>query len=219
MAIPVRLERFQLNEIKSTIRESADQTQVVEAINSLAEVVRQGFQTQNEHLAGIQEALTHINQPDSDSAVKGEIVARYRVPADLPDFEYEIVGRNFTDSEGNPTHARDVDLSLDVANEAAITATLGEQTVSEDGNEVRVPVRAHVESPSADMGVLMYKATNRNTGEVIAADSDEFIVSAGAARLGTLESDIPGLTPEPEETTGGETGTGGEGTAGEGTQP
>lgn len=197
MPIPVKLDPAQFNQIKQ------GQKDIKDSIDALAEIINNGF-------TGLVGAIQQLDQPDSDSApVKGELVARYRVPADLPDFEFELIGRNFTDSEGHPTHAKDVDLQLDIANEEAISATLGEQTLSDDGNEVRALVRAHVESPSADMGVLMYKAVNRNDGSLIAADSDEFIVSAGAAKVGTLQSDIPGLTPEPEEPTGGgETGGG-----------
>ncbi len=135
--------------------------------------------------------------PLPQPAQRGKIVVRYRVPADSPDIVYTLAGNSFQDSEGNPTGAADIDLSIEVSNPAALTVTLGPQAVSVDGNEVTAEVTIHVESPQVDAAVLGYKATNRDTGAVVAFDSDEFIVGPGEASVGTLDSPVP-LTPEPE---------------------
>ena len=122
------------------------------------------------------------------------IMARFIVPADQPDFVIQLNATGFKDAEGNDADAKDIDLTVDNSNPAAISGTVSDQTLSEDGKSVSAKVSVHVGAPSADLGVLAYKATNRDTGALVAAGSDEFIVNAGEAATGTVNSSVP-LTP------------------------
>ena len=124
-------------------------------------------------------------------------MARFKVAADNPDITIELSGSGFTDSEGNPTGAADIDLSVESSNAEVLEATLSGQTVSADGQTVTAQVALHFGAASPDMAALAYKATNRDTSALVAAGSDEFIVGAGEASVGTISSNVP-LTPEPE---------------------
>jgi len=124
-------------------------------------------------------------------------MARFKVAADNPDFDIQLVGGGFTDSEGNPTGAGDIDLGAESSNGDVLEITVGDQALSEDGQSVATLVHVHVGTSSPDMVALAYTAKNRDTGAVVAAGSDEFLVNAGEASVGTVTSNVP-LTPEAE---------------------
>lgn len=125
-------------------------------------------------------------------------MARYRIPEDQPPLEFELVGKDFKSAKGTPVGAADIDLSIESNNTSLTAEAAGPQRLSEDGNQVILPVRVTAQSATVDMAVASYKATNRDTGNVVAADSDEFIIGPGEASIGTIDSPVPGLTPEEE---------------------
>ena len=154
------------------------------------ETIRAGF-------ASVVEAIAKIStQPPPLPKPKGVIMATFKVAADNPDIVIELSGTGFTDSEGNPTGAGDIDLSVESSNNDVLEATLSGQTVSDDGQTVTAQVNLHFGAASPDMAALAYKANNRDTGALVAAGSDEFIVGAGEASVGSITSTVP-LTPEP----------------------
>lgn len=153
---------------------------------------------QTKWLAIIAEAIGKITPlPQPQPKPTGEIMARFKVGADNPDFTIELTGSGFTDSEGNAVGAGDIDLSVESSNPDAVAATLSGQTVSADGNSVTAQIAVHVGAPSPDAAALNYKAINRDTAALVASGLDEFIVNAGEATVGTVTSNVP-LTPEPE---------------------
>ena len=148
-------------------------------------------------LAVVAESIAKINPlPEPQPKPKGVIMATFKVGADNPDITIELSGSDFTDSEGNPTGAGDIDLSVESSNPDVLEATLSGQSVSADGNTVTAQVNLHFGASSPDMAALAYKANNRDTGALVAAGSDEFIVGAGEASVGSITSSVP-LTPEP----------------------
>lgn len=139
----------------------------------------------------VAEAIAHINPPQPPRPEEGGILlSRYRIAEDQPAINFELVGTGFKSSKGTETGAGDIDLSVQ-SNSPGLTASLGTQTVSEDGKTVKATVTLTANSPTVDMAVVSYKATNRDTGNVVAADSDEFIIGPGEASIGTLNSPVP----------------------------
>ncbi len=124
----------------------------------------------------------------------GVIMATFKVGASNPDIQIQLSGSGFVDDEGNPAGAGDIDLSVESSNPDAVSATLSGQGVTAD--TVNATVDVHFGAPASDIAVLTYRATNRDTGTIVAAGTDEFIVEAGEATLGTVTSSVP-LTPEP----------------------
>lgn len=174
--------------------------------HTLTVVIRRGFKDTGKWLslivasidrvAGAIANISTLPQPQPNLE-RGTLVSRYRIPDDQPPIVFVLVGANFTDAKGAPVDAKNIDLSLETTNAAALTGVLGPQTLSDDGLSVSAEVTLTSQSPSVDLAVAAYKATNRVTGNVVAADSDEFIVGPGEANIGTLDSPVP-LTPEPE---------------------
>jgi len=146
--------------------------------------------------AAVAAEIAKLQTPEPPPAkTKGIIVARFRVPADNPDFTIELTGSGFTDSENNPTGAGDIDFAVESSNPDAVSVSLSDQKLSEDGQSITANVAVHVGAPAADAAAINYKATNRDTGALVASGSDEFIVQAGEASVGAITSSVP-LTPE-----------------------
>lgn len=145
-------------------------------------------------LGAIAEAIN--NQSPTPAQTGGKLVARYRIPEDQPPITFDLVGKDFKSAKGSSVGAGDIDLAVESDN-PSLLAEMGAQTVSEDGNEVSAPVTITAQSSSIDMAVVTYRATNRDTGALVAGDSDEFIIGPGEATIGTLDSPVP-LTEEPE---------------------
>lgn len=125
------------------------------------------------------------------------IMSTFKLPADQPDFEIELSIEGGEDSEGHPTTLEDIDIVVENSNEAAFVGTLVSQTLSDDKNSIKAIVGAHVADPSPDLGVVAYKAINRDTGNLVGAGSDEFLIGAGeVARVAKITSTVP-FTPEP----------------------
>lgn len=154
------------------------------------DTIKAGFES-------VVEALQSSTLPPPQPQPTGVIMARFKVAADNPDFEIVLTGSGFTDSEGNPTGASDIDLSGESSNPDALSVSIIDQVLSDDGQNVTTRLSAHVGSPSPDMAAVGYKAVNRDTGAVVATGSDEFLVNAGEAGIGTVTSSVP-LRPEPE---------------------
>lgn len=136
-------------------------------------------------------ALTDQPEPDDGSIAKGTIVARYKFNEDQDDVTYDLIFRGGQTRRGTSVGAGDVDLTAE-SNNAGLMASIENQTLSEDGNEVKATVRlSGGQMPNADLAVVTYKATNRDNGNVLAADSDEFEIGPGEVVIGTLDSPVP----------------------------
>jgi hypothetical protein len=119
------------------------------------------------------------------------IMARYKFNADQEPVTFPLVFKGGLDKKGNPVGAGDVDLSIE-SGSASIVAELGQQTLRDDGNEVKADVTLSGGPMAvADLAVVTYKAKNRDTGNVVAADSDEFETGPGEVAIGTLDSPVP----------------------------
>jgi len=136
--------------------------------------------------------------PPPQPQPKGVIMATFKVGADNPDIEIGLVGSGFMDSDTppNPTGAGDIDLSVESSNPDTVSASISGQTLSDDGQSVSATVAVHFGAPATDVATLTYRATNRDTGLVVAAGTDDFTVQVGEAGIGTVVSTVP-LTPEP----------------------
>lgn len=139
----------------------------------------------------VAEAIAKTNPPQPPRPNEGGILlARYRITEDEPAITFDLVGTGFKSGKGSDTGAADIDLSAE-SNSPGLTAELGPQVLSEDGKTVTAPVILTANSATVDMAVVTYKATNRDTGHVVAADSDEFIIGPGEATIGVLDSPVP----------------------------
>lgn len=179
-----------LNVIASRIGPASQAENLHQAIKQQNEIISAGF-------AAVAAAIAKLQTPEPPPAQsKGVIVARFRVPADNPDFQIQLTGSGFTDSEGNPTGAADIDLVAESSNPDAVEVSVADQKLSDDGQSITATVNVHVGAPSADAAAINYQARNRDTDALAASGSDEFIVQAGEASVGTVTSSVP-LTPEP----------------------
>ncbi len=149
-------------------------------------------------LAEVARAIREQQPPPPPAKPKGVIMATFKVGADNPDIQIALTGSGFMDSDTppNPVGAGDIDLSVESSNPDAVSAALSGQTLSDDGNSVSATVDVHFGAPASDIATLTYRATNRDTGLVVAAGTDDFIVQVGEAGIGTITSSVP-LTAEP----------------------
>lgn len=160
--------------------------------NRLIDAVLEHVRVTTEGFDKVAEAISKLQTPaPSPEVTRGTLMSRYRVPATQDNVTFELVGSNFKDAEGNEASAANIDLTVQSTNEGAVGASIGPGVVSEDGKTVSATVTLTFGSPSVDMATVEYKATNRNTGAVVAGDSDEFIVGPGEASIGTLDSPVP----------------------------
>lgn len=169
------------------------------ALNDLIDAVNQQTLETTKWLALIAEAITNIHPlPPPQPQPRGVLMATFKVGADNPDITIRLTGSGFVDNDTppNPVGAGDIDLSVESSAPDTVSASITEQTVSDDGNSVSANIAVHFGAPASDIAVLTYRATNRDTGLVVAAGTDEFVVTAGEAALGQLTSNVP-LTPEP----------------------
>jgi len=130
-------------------------------------------------------------QPAPGPITKGQftIMSRFKLPDDQPDFEI-LVAVSGKDSEGQPADVAGVTLVVDNSNAGAIEGTLKSSTPSADGKTLNCVVGAHVGSPSADLGVIGYKAMDSG-GNLIGAGSDEFLIGTGALKVADIQSTVP----------------------------
>ena len=173
--------------------------QQTDTIDDLVAAVQQQTLETTKWLASIVEAINHLTPlPPPQPQSKGVIMATFKVGADNPDITIRLTGSGFVDNDTppNPVGAADIDLSVESSAPDTVSASISEQTVSDDGNSVTANVAVHFGAPASDIAVLTYRATNRDTGLVVAAGTDEFQVQAGEAALGQLTSNVP-LTPVP----------------------
>ena len=178
-----------LNVIASRIGPANKDKSLHQALDAINTSIQSGF-------AAVAAEIAKLQTPEPPPAKsKGVIVARFKVPADNPDFQIQLTGSGFTDSEGNPAGAGDIDLAVESSNPDAVAVSVADQKVSDDGQSVTATVSVHVGAPAADAAAVNYKATNRDTGALVASGADEFIVQAGEASVGTITSSVP-LTPE-----------------------
>lgn len=218
-----RLNNIQFQQLLAVEKAKAESLQEIK--NSLASLVtatETGF-------AAVGEAISDLQIPDlppgeaDDSAVEGRLMARYilnedEVANNPGPKTFTIVGTGFKSRAGTPVGAQDVDLNIELIG-SNMTASVANQRLSADGNSVEadVTIEGKAQQPTAELAVLKYSGRNRDTGNEVAADTDEFVTGPGEASIGTIDSPVP-LTEVPAEPGGGETGGGetGGGTAGEG---
>lgn len=165
-----------------------------DAIDAQTSILDAGFTDLGKWLSIIAQSLSTTTP--TPPKPRGVIMAKFKVGADNSDIVIELTGGSFTDDEGNPTDASDIDLSVESSNPDAVSASLTEQTLSDDSKSVSAKVAVHFGAPATDIAVLTYRATNRDTDAVVAAGTDEFTVEVGEAALGSVTSKVP-LTPEP----------------------
>lgn len=148
-------------------------------------------------LTGIIFAAFHYNKQQQHEG--GRLFVRYTIPPGQEDVTFDLVGDNFTDNQGRPTGAGDIDLSVENSNPAIVVGTLGPQLLSDDGQTVTAPLTLHFPtSPPMDLAAVVVKAKNRDTGDTVNAESADFTPSGpGEATIGRLTMNIP-MTPDPE---------------------
>jgi hypothetical protein len=195
---------MRLGELSNALWDINDQLKPIDdAINDHSENTGKWLSTINDTIsAGFAAVVAEIaklnTQPPPLPKPKGVIMATFKVGADNPDIEIALTGSGFMDSDTppNPTGAGDIDLSVESSNPDAVSASISGQTLSDDGNSVSATVAVHFGAPATDVATLTYRATNRDTGLVVAAGSDDFTVQVGEAGIGTITSTVP-LTPVP----------------------
>ncbi len=175
---------------KNTAATESQTTVLCEALIAIRDSLTAGFRL-------VAEALNN-QQPPPPAQTGGIIMASFKVGSDNPDITITLTGSGFMDSDTppNPVGAADIDLSVESSNPDAVTATLSNQALSDDGLSVTADVAVHFGAPATDVATLTYRATNRDTDAVVAAGSDDFLVQVGEAAIGTVVSTVP-LTPEP----------------------
>lgn len=149
------------------------------------ETIRAGF-------ASVAEAIANLQPlPPPQPEQKGTLVARYKFDEDQAPVTFDLVFKGGTSAKGTPVGAGDVDLSI-ASSSGQLMAELGPQTLSDDGNEVKATVTLTGQTmPVAELAVVSYAATNRDTGNQVAADTDEFETGPGEVAIGTLDSPVP----------------------------
>lgn len=163
-------------------------------LTKILETIENGFNK-------VAEAINNLKQPGpppDNIAVEGTIVARYRlnedeVAANPGPKTFTIVGRGFKSAAGTPVGAGDIDLSVDLGSAANMTASLSNQRLSDDGNEVQadVTIEGNASQPTAELAVLKYSGKNRDTGNEVCADTDEFETGPGEATIGEMDTPVP----------------------------
>lgn len=179
-----------VNELTDAIDEHSENTG--KWLSTINDTISAGF-------AAVVEAIAQLNtQPPPLPQSKGVIMATFKVAADNPDIVISLAGTDFMDSDTppNPTGAGDIDLSVESSAPDVVGATLSNQVLSADGNTVTADIAVHFGAAATDVATLTYRATNRDTGAIVAAGSDDFTVQVGEAGIGTVTSTVP-LTPEP----------------------
>lgn len=143
-------------------------------------------------IKSIVDALSHkpqVESPVLDHEVP--LMARYKFTEDQDPVSFPLVFTGGHSKKGTAVGAADVDLTVE-SSIAAITAEISNQKLSDDGNSVSADVTLTGGTmEQADLAVVTYKATNRDTGNVIAADTDEFETGPGEVAIGTLDSPVP----------------------------
>lgn len=171
---------------------------MTDSLHRDSESLKAGFSTEmRDGFDKVAEAIGKLKPEPPPVQPKGlTFMSTFKLPADQPDFEIELNISGGEDSEGHPTSLEDLDLIVENSNEAAFVGTLVSQTLSDDKNSIKAIVGAHVADPSPDLGVVAYKAINRDTGKLVGAGSDEFLIGAGELAVAKITSTVP-FTPEP----------------------
>lgn len=163
-------------------------------LSQILETIEAGFDK-------VAEAINNLKPPEpppDNTAVEGTIVARYRlnedeVAANPGPKTFTIVGRGFKSAAGTAVGAGDVDLSVDLGEAVNMTASIANQRLSDDGNEVMadVTIEGNAQQPTAQLAVLKYAGKNRDTGNEVCADTDEFETGPGEATIGEMDTPVP----------------------------
>lgn len=139
----------------------------------------------------IAETLTTTTLPTPQPEQEGQLMARYKFNEDQEPVSFTLVFRGGQTKKGTAVGAGDIDLAVS-SSSAQLLAEIGPQTLSEDGNEVSAPITLTGQTmPNAELAVVTYTATNRDTGNQAAADVDEFETGPGEVAIGTLDSPVP----------------------------
>jgi hypothetical protein len=140
----------------------------------------------------VAEAIANIQPlPQPQPNIGGTLVARYKFTEDQEPVSFELIFRGGKSAKGTPVGAGDIDLSVE-SSSTQLKAELSPQAVSEDGNEVSATVTlTGADMPVAELAIVSYAATNRDTGNQVAADSDEFETGPGEVAIGELDSPVP----------------------------
>jgi hypothetical protein len=120
----------------------------------------------------------------------------FRLPADQPDFEI-LLNIKGKDSEGNlGARVAGVTVEVENTNEAAIVGTLVSSTPNEAGDELNCVVNVHVADPSADLGVISYKAFNAQQ-KLVGVGADSFLINVGDLDVAEIVATVP-FVAEPD---------------------
>jgi hypothetical protein len=135
------------------------------------------------------ESLQPLPEPQPEQ--EGKLMARYKFNEDQEPVSFTLVFRGGTSKKGTAVGAGDVDLAAS-SSSPQLLAEIGPQSLSADGKEVSAPVTLTGQSmPNSELAVVTYTATNRDTGNQVAADVDEFETGPGEVAIGTLDSPVP----------------------------
>jgi hypothetical protein len=173
--------------------------EIRDALNGIKTETTTGFQLVADAIAD----LTTPEPPPDNVAVEGTLVARYilnedAVAKDPGPKTFPITCKDLKSAAGTPVGAGDIDLAVE-SSSANVSASIANQQLSGDGNSVTadVTIEGQAQQPTAELAVVKYTAKNRDTGNEVAADTDEFETGPGEASIGTIDSPVP-LTPVDE---------------------
>lgn len=145
------------------------------------------------------QAIADISIPElpPGQAVKGKLMSRYKFNADQAPVTFDINLTDVKDSHGNPASLEGIEL-IAYSESEQLTAEVSNQHVSEDGLTLTGTITLTGEEMTHnELAVVTYIAKNQDTGEQIAADTDEFETGPGEATIGQLSTPVP-LTPVEE---------------------
>lgn len=163
---------------------------IVKALHGIEDAITKGFDKVAEAISKLQPPEP---PPDDNTAVRGDIMGRYKFSEDQAPIDYTVTAGNFKSAKNKPVSAQGIKLAIQ-SSSPNLVATMGEQTVSEDGNSVSASV--HLEGnpdgmDNVELAVVTTTATNEDTGNQIAADVDEFETGPGEPVIGTIDSPVP----------------------------
>lgn len=154
----------------------------------------------------VTEAITNIKSPVSlpETVTQGKLTMRFKFDEDNDQVDFTVRVGDLKTAHGHAVGAGDIDITAESTVPESVASEISDQQLSEDGMSVsaRASLQAGDMSQSG-IAVVTVKATNRDTGVLVAFGSAELVYGPGEAAIGNISMDIPleeveEPTPTPE---------------------